>query len=323
MVAEEAAERHVPAVTIDPKHRAHPPFVGRRACNDGAEVNAWIAGLPAVAAGRVAHADADLILGRALVAERFEPRRRPRAAPAGVEREVGVERLPILSLLLEPDAGDRAPVRRGEQAVHPRPFEHLDVREREHAGPERRFQQGAADRDAAETALEPRFVAAELVPAEAAGEVTGGGARLEQFGLQAGEERLHGVEATGEQTVHVAPLGHAFAVLGRSGEVILLHDRHALEAFAQHARGQQPGHAAADHDGVCAQILTVGAIRSHGNLSVKGKGPATASGAAGRRDRLRSLSVRRPMPSRRRCAGRAGAGGPGRSGSGGTGSAGA
>jgi hypothetical protein len=73
---------------------------------------------------------------------------------------------------------------------------------------------------------------------------------LDQLVADPGKELLELVEATRQQGMYVATLGHRAPVLVSRGKRVAVDHGHALVGVRQGPGRQEPGDAAADHDGV-------------------------------------------------------------------------
>ena len=95
-----------------------------------------------------------------------------------------------------------------------------------------------------------------LEPADAADDVAGDGAGVEQVALEPGEKRHEAAQAARQQSMTVMPLRHCAAVGDAGRQGVTIQDRDAIEVRAEHPRGQKPADARADDDGMVAVETT-------------------------------------------------------------------
>ena len=77
---------------------------------------------------------------------------------------------------------------------------------------------------------------------------------------EAGEQRFDRLAAAREQAVRVDRLRRALARRSAIGQCVALEQQHVVEAFGEHARGKQAGHAGADDEGAPGSRLICGSV---------------------------------------------------------------
>jgi len=264
-----AAEREDPAAALlcEQEQRA-------RALGDGADQDQLVGIERAVrqpqVPARVAHADRELLLRRACVAEPLEPRRQPRRSPARRDHEVGREELlrAAVAALQDPHARDPVAVRPRRQPKRVAAVDQLHARERPHAAADVALDEGSAR----EQRVRARRGAREPVAADdearlrerLAGRRAGGHELL----AESGQQRVEAGLAVRQQRMRMAALRDRLAPLEAGRKDVALEHRHALVGVHQRARREQPGDAAADHHRVLSDpshqrhLLVVGSRAS-------------------------------------------------------------
>lgn len=219
--------------------------------NAGQSVAERAGGEPVAACG-VADVDPHRFLLGPCVAQRLEPSRRARAAPGGVDHEVGLERLlgaPV-GAAQQADASDPPAIGRAAQARHVAWWREAHSGQGEDPGADAVLEQRAAHADERQARVGP----GEAVPAEqqtSVGEhVADRDAVRDQVLGQAREQLLERLLSAREQGVDVPRLRCAAPVIRARREIVAVDDGHLAVGIGEHARGEQAGHAAAQHDGV-------------------------------------------------------------------------
>ena len=99
------------------------------------------------------------------------------------------------------------------------------------------------------------------MPTEVARHVPGLRAPRDEFVAQPRQQPFHHGQAARPDAVRVAALRNAFARRRIRGWMVALDQRDPFETIGQHARREQAGDAAADHDGMGAQAMVHRCLR--------------------------------------------------------------
>ena len=146
---------------------------------------------------------------------------------------------------LQLQSGDPRTIRARHRLVHVRESADGDVRERLHAASHARLEKGPARQCAGHATLELTAIAAVGVPPHVGPHVPKDGASVAQVVPEVREETLEDPEPLREQRVHMASVRLALSGHGVVHDRVALEDGHPVEVAAQHARGEQAGHARA------------------------------------------------------------------------------
>jgi hypothetical protein len=106
-------------------------------------------------------------------------------------------------------------------------------------------------------------------PGDVRRQVHGYGACRDQITADAGQQTLDNLHPAGPEGVQVARLRHPLADVRAVGQPVPLDHGDLVEVLAEHACGQDAGHAPADHNGVAQSVL------GHDDSPLEWSGPAT------------------------------------------------
>ena len=218
-------------------------------------------------AGGVADVDRHALLDRPRVAERLEPRGHARTAAGRAHHQIRLQRLgrARIGAAQYADTGDPLPIGAGFEPEGVDAVAQLDVGERAHAAADVALQQ----RSARDQRAGPELGARERVPAEDDPHLVHRRirrrARGDQLGDDARQQRLQARLTARQQRVGVRALRNPAASLDADRELVALDHGDALVRVGEHSRGQQPGHAGANHHCVFADPLHLATFRSSGD----------------------------------------------------------